>query len=68
MEAKISKSCPGRTLSMPKLLWESKQEDEDRLKKILSKVGRLGLGYYYAFLLMKKKNFINATRFSSTKV
>ena len=40
MEAKISKRCPGHTSSMSKLLWESKQEDEDRLKQILSKILR----------------------------
>ena len=67
MEAKVSKTCPGRTSSMPKLLRESKKEYEDRLKKILSKVERLGLGYYYAIFPMKKKNFIHALVFS-TKV
>ena len=63
MEAKI---CPARALSMSKLVYESKQEDEDRLKQILSKT--LGAWDTTKFSQKKKKNFINATRFCSTKV
>ena len=55
MEAKISRTCPGPISSMSKLLWESKQEDEDRLKKISSKIVMLGLGYNYTFFPVKKK-------------
>ena len=55
MEAKTLRACPGRVSYMSKLLWESKQEDEDRLKKILSKKVRLGLGYDYTFFPVKKK-------------
>ena len=52
---------------------KSKQEDEDLkiylINKNLSKLERLGLGYNYAnFPLVKKKNFIHATRFCSTKL
>ena len=68
MEAKISRTCQGRTSSMLKLLWESKQKVKDRLKKILSKIVRLGLGYNYIFFPIKKKNFIRATQFCITKV
>ena len=68
MEAKISRTCPGRTSSMSKLLWESKQKDEDRPKKILSKIVRVCLGFNYTLFQIKKKNFIHAARFCSTKV
>ena len=68
MEAKISRTFPGRISSMSKLLWESKQEDEDRLTKILSKIVWLGLGYNYTFSPLRKKNFIHTIRFCSTKL
>ena len=55
MEAKTPRARLVRVSYMSKLLWESKQEDEDRLKKILSKKVRLGLGYDYTFFPVKKK-------------